>query len=38
MLERLGYRAEAVAGGEEAVAYLKDKKVGLAVRKEPDRK
>jgi hypothetical protein len=31
MLERLGYRAE-------AVAYLKDKKVGLAVRKEPDRK
>jgi CheY-like chemotaxis protein len=31
MLERLGYRAEAVAGGEEAVAYLKDKKADLII-------
>jgi len=31
MLEGLGYRAEAVAGGEEAFAYLKDKKAGLII-------
>ncbi len=30
MLTRLGYRVEAVSGGEEAVEYLKDAKGGLA--------
>lgn len=31
MLGRLGYRVEAVAGGEEAVEYLKNKKVDLMI-------
>ncbi|MBN1828232.1 MAG: PAS domain S-box protein [Deltaproteobacteria bacterium] len=31
MLERLGYRVEAVAGGEDAVEYLKDKKADLVI-------
>ncbi|HOI72636.1 MAG TPA: PAS domain S-box protein [Syntrophales bacterium] len=31
MLERLGYRVEAVAGGEEAVALLRGRKVDLVV-------
>jgi PAS domain S-box-containing protein len=31
MLERLGYRVDAVAGGEEAIEYLKKKKVDLVV-------
>lgn len=31
MLGRLGYRVDAVAGGEEAMAYLADKKVDLIV-------
>jgi two-component system, cell cycle sensor histidine kinase and response regulator CckA len=31
MLERLGYRVEAVSQGEEAIEYLKNKKVDLAV-------
>ena len=29
MLESLGYRAETVAGGEEAVAYLEERKADL---------
>lgn len=31
MLERLGYQVEAVAGGKEAIEYLKNKKVDLIV-------
>jgi len=31
MLGRLGYQVEAVSGGEEAIDYLKDKKVDLVV-------
>ena len=31
MLEKLGYRAEAVASGEEALTYLKEKRVNLVV-------
>jgi PAS domain S-box-containing protein len=31
MLGRLGYRVDAVAGGEEAIAYLKDHKADLLV-------
>jgi CheY-like chemotaxis protein len=31
MLTRLGYRVESVSGGEEAIAYLKAKKVDLIV-------
>ena len=31
MLGRLGYRVEAVSSGEEAIEYLKNKKVDLVV-------
>ncbi|MGV8056520.1 MAG: PAS domain S-box protein [Smithellaceae bacterium] len=31
MMKRLGYRVEAVAGGEESIEYIRDKKVDLMV-------